>query len=97
MDGPQDWRIKIGHRSADEPGGFRIYGASWEPLFWMPMPAAPGAIRQAAAQPDQFAGSGKLIHKQISVEFFRWWYNQPGNNTEQGFDDWWEKRREDKR
>lgn len=22
------------------------------------------------------------------LEFFYWWYNQPGNNTEQGFKDW---------
>ena len=36
------------------------------------------------------------LHKQIACEFFRWWHNQPGSNTEQGFGDWWE-RREDKR
>jgi len=27
--------------------------------------------------------------KEISCAFFRWWYNAPGNNTEQGFDEWW--------
>jgi len=46
---------------------------------------------------DQLATADKLIHKQIACEFFRWWYNQPGSNTDQGFDEWWEKRREDKR
>ena len=29
--------------------------------------------------------------KKISCAFFRSWYNSPGNNTEQGFDEWWEK------
>ncbi len=26
--------------------------------------------------------------KNISISFFYWWYNQGGNNTEQGFDDY---------
>jgi hypothetical protein len=26
--------------------------------------------------------------KERCVEFFRWWYNQPGTNTEQGYDRW---------
>lgn len=29
--------------------------------------------------------------KEIATEFFYWWYNQPGSNTKEGFDDWWEK------
>jgi len=29
--------------------------------------------------------------KKISCAFFRSWYNSPGNNTEQGFDEWWEE------
>ena len=29
--------------------------------------------------------------KEISCAFFRWWYNAPGNNTEQGFDEWWKE------
>lgn len=28
--------------------------------------------------------------KEICINFFRWWYNQPGQNTEQGFDQWLE-------
>ena len=27
--------------------------------------------------------------KLIAVDFFRYWYNAPGTNTEQGFDEWW--------
>jgi hypothetical protein len=30
--------------------------------------------------------------KAIATEFFYWWHNQPGNNTEQGFDQWWEEK-----
>lgn len=29
--------------------------------------------------------------KEMSCAFFRWWYNSPGTNTEQGFDKWWEE------
>jgi len=25
----------------------------------------------------------------IATEFFYWWYNAKGTNTEQAFDDWW--------
>jgi len=51
--------------------------------------------RQAITNPDQFVGADKLIHKQIACDFFRWWYNQPGSNTEQGFDDWWENQQKE--
>lgn len=26
--------------------------------------------------------------KERACAFFRWWWNQGGNNTEQGFDEW---------
>lgn len=26
--------------------------------------------------------------KRYCTEFFRWWYNQPGSNTDQGYDEW---------
>jgi len=42
MDHPNDWRIKIGHRACSDEGssyGFKIYGASWEPLLWKPLPS----------------------------------------------------------
>ena len=26
--------------------------------------------------------------KLLCTKFFYWWFNQPGNNTEQGFDEW---------
>ena len=29
--------------------------------------------------------------KIVCCAFFRWWYNQPGNNTEQGFDKWYDE------
>lgn len=53
MDGPNDWRIKIGHRSnPDERDfhGFCIYGASWKPLLWMPLPVEPKAAAPAPSQ-----------------------------------------------
>lgn len=27
--------------------------------------------------------------KDIAVKFYYWWHNQPGTNTEQGFEAWW--------
>lgn len=27
--------------------------------------------------------------RDIATEFFRSWYNSPGVNTDQGFNDWW--------
>jgi len=31
--------------------------------------------------------------KYIATRFFRWWYNQPGQNTDAGYDDWVEQGR----
>ena len=31
--------------------------------------------------------------KQYCVSFFRWWWNKGGTNTEEGFDEWWDKRK----
>ncbi|EPH9933842.1 DUF551 domain-containing protein [Klebsiella oxytoca] len=38
--GPGDWRRKVGH-VRHEDSGWNIYGASWAPTHWMPLPAAP--------------------------------------------------------
>jgi len=27
--------------------------------------------------------------KDIATKFFYWWWNSKGNNTDQGFDQWW--------
>ncbi|KAE9794107.1 DUF551 domain-containing protein, partial [Escherichia coli] len=37
--GPGDWRTKIGHINSD--GMWHIYGASWTPTHWQPLPSAP--------------------------------------------------------
>lgn len=38
FDGPGDWRQKVGYYLA---GKWTVYGASWTPTHWMPLPAAP--------------------------------------------------------
>jgi hypothetical protein len=38
FDGPGDWRKKVGYWLA---GKWVVYGASWTPTHWMPLPAAP--------------------------------------------------------
>ncbi len=32
--------------------------------------------------------------KQDAVTFFQWWWNQPGSNTEQGYDQWIESKKD---
>lgn len=41
FDGPGDWRQKVGYRLA---GKWTVYGASWTPTHWMPLPAAPKEV-----------------------------------------------------
>ncbi|WP_072015027.1 DUF551 domain-containing protein [Citrobacter sedlakii] len=38
FDGPGDWRRKVGYWHC---GKWDVYGASWTPTHWMPLPAAP--------------------------------------------------------
>ncbi len=38
FDGPGDWRQKVGYFLS---GKWTVYGASWTPTHWMPLPAAP--------------------------------------------------------
>ncbi|EPY7191743.1 DUF551 domain-containing protein [Klebsiella quasipneumoniae] len=42
--GPGDWRRKVGH-VRHEDSGWNIYGASWTPTHWMPLPAAPQEMK----------------------------------------------------
>lgn len=41
FDHPGDWRIKIGEYRTRGEVGWHIFGASWEPTRWMPLPAPP--------------------------------------------------------
>lgn len=38
FDGPGDWRRKVGYWNC---GKWVVYGASWTPTHWMPLPATP--------------------------------------------------------
>lgn len=40
FDGPGDWRIKCGYLDG-QTAKWRVFGASWEPTHWMPLPAPP--------------------------------------------------------
>lgn len=42
FDGTGDWRIKCGYKDAENEH-WKIFGASWKPTHWMPLPVAPGA------------------------------------------------------
>lgn len=41
FDGPGDWRRKVGYWYEGE---WVVYGASWTPTHWMPLPAAPQEV-----------------------------------------------------
>ena len=40
FDGPGDWRIKCGSFYSNE---WHVFGASWKPTHWMPLPKPPSA------------------------------------------------------
>ena len=40
---------------------------------------------------QSYENSSDDMVKKISCQFFRHWWNSPGNNTEQGFDVWWKQ------
>lgn len=50
------------------------------------------AVPTTAATPpaaDVTGEAGEIERlKKVAVTFFRWWWNQPGNNTDDGFDQW---------
>jgi hypothetical protein len=46
FDFPGDWRIKVG---GYWNGQWNVFGASWTPTRWMPLPAVPGASRPSPA------------------------------------------------
>lgn len=37
----------------------------------------------------------KEIFKKVATEFFYYWWNAEGNNTEEGFDKWWNDKGEE--
>jgi hypothetical protein len=38
--------------------------------------------------PERSSPMSVLPAKRIATEFFRWWWNKPGSNTDDGFDEW---------
>lgn len=48
-----------------------------------------------AVRPDIIARDKAEI-KEMCCKFFYWWYNQRGNNTEQGFDEWFKLHKQKK-
>lgn len=40
MDNDNDWRIKVGGKLS-ATGEFKIFGASWIPKYWQPLPQPP--------------------------------------------------------
>lgn len=49
---------------------------------------AANRVQEGEKAIERLAGMENTI-RDIATEFFRSWYNAPGSNTDQGFDDWW--------
>lgn len=45
---------------------------------------SPSVASVTAGLPSGYEGV-----KELCTKFFYWWHNQPGTNTQAGFDDWW--------
>ena len=57
FDGPGDWRKKAGGLLDD--GTWRVFGASWTPTHWTPMPASPAAA--PAQQPVALTNAARDV------------------------------------
>ncbi|HFZ1111770.1 TPA: DUF551 domain-containing protein [Citrobacter koseri] len=65
FDGPGDWSRKVGYYLA---GKWTVYGASWTPTHWMPLPAAPQQeVKQALAKGTECYGDSmqELAKKEV--------------------------------
>ena len=71
----------------------RLMRAAGELSGWHAKADALEELITAAPQPPE-AVYHKEELKRLCTDFFYWWYNQPGSNTQQGFDEWWEKTQE---
>lgn len=49
---------------------------------------AANRVQEGEKAIERMAGMEETI-RDIATEFFRSWYNAPGSNTDQGFDEWW--------
>ena len=48
FDYPNDWRIKMGYWAAYE-NEWHLFGGSWKPSHWMPLPAPPSNAEVSGA------------------------------------------------
>ncbi|WP_258570033.1 DUF551 domain-containing protein [Burkholderia sp. MBR-1] len=63
VDHANDWRMKVGGLS--DEGTWTVFGASWMPSHWMPLPAAPGATRSPAMSAEAVAFE---VTEQVAAE-----------------------------
>ncbi|AGK49267.1 hypothetical protein BTI_1952 [Burkholderia thailandensis MSMB121] len=63
FDHADDWRMKVGGLS--DEGTWTVFGASWTPSHWMPLPPPPRASTQpamaAVAPADHISQAGKMV------------------------------------
>ncbi|WP_231755892.1 MULTISPECIES: DUF551 domain-containing protein [unclassified Burkholderia] len=70
FDHADDWRMKVGGLS--DEGTWTVFGASWTPSHWMPLPPPPRASTQpamAAASPaDHISQAGKMVSAEVPTD-----------------------------
>lgn len=52
-------------------------------------------VSESAILPGSTPGAFQR-EKAIATEFYYWWHNQPGSNTQDGYDDWWRLKGKDR-
>lgn len=83
-------RAKLAEVEGQEPVAFTCHGNS-APAYSCNKPGDMSGMYYRNPAPAKVPD--ELI-KAIATTFFRQWYNAPGANTDQGFDDWWRENRE---
>ena len=58
-------------------------------MVWREPDWAANRIQEGEKAIERLAGMETMVSN-IATEFFRYWFNAPGSNTDQGFNDWWE-------
>jgi len=48
-------------------------------------------VNELATRIRELEKPDKILSKRIAVGFFTYWWNRPGTNTNQGFDEYWNK------
>ncbi len=83
------WGYSINYGPDGEENWANLTSPSGALVGNIPTHHAMEIVRGMNASTPIAAGGGEATQvKLIATKFFRWWWNQPGANTDQGYDEW---------